>query len=77
MTGTTFKLNFRDEAYGELSGIESAFRVSGETTSSLSKVIKGAGYKWHGRRACWYSYDRAARLILEDTVAVLNSSPSE
>ena len=77
MTGTTFKLNFRDEAYGELSGIESAFRVGGETTSSLAKAIEASGYKWHGRRACWYSYDRAARLILEDTVTVLRTACSE
>jgi hypothetical protein len=77
MTGTTFKISFRDEAYGELSGIESAFRVSGETTSSLSKAIGAAGYKWHGRRACWYSYDRAARLILEDNIAVLRTAFSE
>jgi len=77
MTGTPFKVAWRDEAYGELSGIESAFRVSGETTPALVKAIEDAGYKWHHRRACWYSYDRADRLILEDNLAVLGASRPE
>ena len=77
MTETAFKINFRDEAYGELSGIESAFRVGGNTSPELVRTIEAAGYKWHGRRACWYSYDRTARLLLEDNIAVLRTALSE
>ena len=77
MTKTLFKIVWRDEAYGELSGIESAFRVTGETASTLTKAIESVGYKWHPRRACWYTYDRAARLILEDNLAVVCATRSE
>lgn len=74
MSGVNFKIQFRDEGYGELNGVESAFRLVGETTPALVRAIERAGYKWHHRRACWYTYDRADRLILQDNLAVLGAT---
>lgn len=62
----TVTITWRNEAYGQLSGIASAFRLydCGDFSDAAVKRIHGkarkAGYVWSDSRCAWTSYDRTA-----------------